>query len=136
MPSSGSPTNMPSTLAARAIDSAGVVEACGPKQNIGAPKRVFSVAIAATSASSVGVVLGKTISVGVKPSRVELARSCPRSSSRSAVRSISRTSQPRVAQQRRQQRQRVGRLGRAEDVFALLAAALPRERDAVDRAAG
>ena len=42
-PSSGSPTNMPSTTAAaaRAMDSAGAVDACGPKQNIGAPNRCF-----------------------------------------------------------------------------------------------
>ena len=36
--SSGSPTNIPSTSGARRIDSRGVVEAWGPKQNIGAPK--------------------------------------------------------------------------------------------------
>ena len=54
---------------ARAIDSAGVVEACGPKQNIGAPNAAFKRAIAATSAVSVGVVVGNTIIVGVKPSR-------------------------------------------------------------------
>ena len=58
---------------ARAIDSAGAVDACGPKQNIGAPKRFLSTAIAATSASSVGVVVGKTISVGANPSRSSCA---------------------------------------------------------------
>ena len=39
---------------------------------------------------------------------------------------------PRVAQHRGQQRQRVGRLGRAEDLLALLAAPLAGEGDAVD----
>ena len=36
------------------------------------------------------------------------------------------------AQERRHQRERIGRLGGAEHVFALLAAALTRERHAVD----
>ena len=52
--------------------------------------------------------------------------------SRSAVASISRTLAPGVAQQRAHQRERVGRLGRAEHVLALLASALTRERHAVD----
>src|SRR6185369_5226121 len=38
----------------------------------------------------------------------------------------------RVPKQRRRKRQRVGGLGGAEDVFALLAASLAREGDAVD----
>ena len=131
LPSSGSPTNIPSTAGARVHRFGGAVEACGPKQNIGAPYAALSLAMAATSASSVGVVLGKMISVGTNPSRSSRAITSS-IDSRSAVASISRTSQPRLAQQRRRQRQRVGRLGRAEHVFALLAAALPRERDAVD----
>ena len=68
-PSSGSPTNMPSTSGTRAIDSCGTVLACGPKQNIGTPKCALRRRISATSASSVGVVLGKMMIVGVKPSR-------------------------------------------------------------------
>ncbi len=50
------------------MDSAGAVDACGPKQNIGAPKRSLTFAIAVISASSVGVVVGNTINVGEKPS--------------------------------------------------------------------
>ena len=75
---------------------------------------------------------GKTISVGVKPSRSSRAIDLRRSSSRSAVASISRTSQPASRSSDAEQRERVRRLGRAEDLLALLAAALPRERDAVD----
>ena len=60
----------------------------------------FSAPSAATSASSVGVVLGKTISVGSKPSRVELRdhRLDVERVRRSA--STRRTSQPAFAQQR------------------------------------
>jgi hypothetical protein len=39
---------------------------------------------------------------------------------------------PTLAKERRAQEQRVRRFGRAEHLFAFLAAALPRERDAVD----
>ena len=79
---------------ARAIDAAAAVEACGPKQNIGAPKFAFSARIASTSASSVGVVLGKTMSVGLKPSRSTRVMT-PSIDSRSAVASISRTASRR-----------------------------------------
>ena len=91
--SSGSPTNMPSTWAARAIDSAGAVEACGPKQNSGAPYRCFSLCISATSGCSVGVVVGNTTSVGEKPSASSFAITCS-VVSRAAVASMSLTSQP------------------------------------------
>ena len=128
--SSGSPTNMPSTSGARSIDAAGVVEACGPKQNIGAPKWRFSFAISATSASSVGVVLGNRISVGLKPSRSSCAiEICDRAPLGGQIDEADVA--PRVAQHRGEQRQRVGRLGRAEHLLALLAASLAGEGDAV-----
>ena len=66
--SSGSPMIMASTCGARLIDSPGTVEACGPNDTSAAPKCAFRRAISSTSASSVGVVLGKTISSGRKPS--------------------------------------------------------------------
>ena len=50
---------MPSTSGARSIDSRGTVDACGPKQNSGAPNARFSLRASSTSASSVGVVLRK-----------------------------------------------------------------------------
>ena len=126
---------MPSTSGARSIDAAGVVEACGPKQKSGAPNAPSAAAIAATSASSVGVVLGNSISVGVKPSASSRAiRSA--TERRSAVEIDQPDLAAGVAQHRGQQRQRVGRLGGAEDFLALLAASLARERDAVRRAAG
>ncbi len=68
MASSGSPTIIASTCGSRAIDTAGTVDACGPNDTSAAPKCAFRRAIASTSGSSVGVVLGKTISSGRKPS--------------------------------------------------------------------
>ena len=68
MASSGSPMIIASTCGARPIDSAGTVDACGPNDTSAAPKCAFRRAIASTSGSSVGVVLGKTISSGRKPS--------------------------------------------------------------------
>ena len=131
IPSSGSPTNMPSTSGTRAIEAAAAVEACGPKQNIGAPYFRLIRAIASTSASSVGVVLGKMMSVGLKPSPSSRAMT---SVDRQPL--GGRVDQPDVAsgiaQQRGRKRERVRRLGRAEYVLALLAAALAREGDAVD----
>src|SRR4051794_41828568 len=60
---------------------------------MGAPYFRLICAIAPTSASSVGVVLGKMISVGAKPSRSSLAITSPIDNF-SAVASIRRTSHP------------------------------------------
>ena len=88
--SSGSPTSIASTCGARAIESTGTVEACGPKQTSGAPNAAFSFAISATSAASVGVVDGNITSVGANADCLSssISDSVLRSS---AVRSTSRS---------------------------------------------
>ncbi len=132
-PSSGSPTNMPSTSGARSIDSAGVVEACGPKQNIGAPK----CALQRRHLGDVGVERRRRArkdderrpeALGVEP-RDDLV---DRQAFRCRVRSDAHAAAARRAGAPRHERERVGRLGRAEHVLALLASALTRERDAAD----
>ena len=116
---------------ARSIDSRGVHDACGPKREHRRAVPRLEPRHLGDVGSSVGVVLGKTI---------ERRREAFASSRRSAIDRPSarrrQVDQPDVAaalaQQRGGQRQRVRRLGRAEHLLALLAAALPRERDAAD----
>jgi hypothetical protein len=112
---------MPSTSVARSIDSSGAVEACGPKQNIGG--------------CHVGVDRRRCRrkhderrreAIGVKACDDIVDRQLRGGGVDNANVASIRT------QQRREQRQRIRRLRRAEHVFALLAAALPREGDAVD----
>jgi hypothetical protein len=88
--SSGSPTSIASTCGARAIDSSGTVEACGPNETSGAPNAAFNFAISTTSAARVGVVDGNKTRVGTNPDRLSssISNSVLRSS---AVRSTSRS---------------------------------------------
>ena len=131
IPSSGSPTNMPSTSGTRAIDAAAAVEACGPKQNIGAPYFALDL----RDRVDVRIERRRGARKDDQRRREALAFE-PRDDVRNRQPLRGRVDQPDIAsgiaQQRARKRERVRRLGRAEHVLALLAAALARKGDTVD----
>ena len=79
---------------ARRNDACGADEACGPKLMSGAPVRVFRTLSARVSASHVGKLLGKRISVGIHASRASVSANAAAVLC-DAVRSMRRTSWPR-----------------------------------------
>jgi hypothetical protein len=120
---------MPSTSVARAIDSAGVVEACE------ADNRRRVARLQARHLDGVGVQRRRRARKENQRRR-EVFRLQPRHHvvDRQALRGC--IDEPHVAagipQQRRDQRERIRRLRRAEHFFTFLAASLSGERDAID----
>ena len=131
--SSGSPTNMPSTCAARAIDSRG------------RRRRMRSEAEHRRAVSllqlrqwrrhlhrALASCVGKEDQRRREPRRDRVGRSTSVNRETFGRRIDQAHVAAGLAQQRRGERERVRRLGRAENVLALLAAALAGEGDAVD----